>query len=95
MLTSLDHIVIAVRDLPAATDLYGRLLGRRPSWRGVHPGYGTANTLLRLDNTYLELLSPSGAASSTVMPLTRKKSSRIPQSGNFLSSARRRPSFAP
>src|SRR5436309_2343581 len=61
MLTSLDHIVIAVRDLPAATDLYGRLLGRRPSWRGMHPGYGTATTLFRLDNTYLELLSPSGA----------------------------------
>jgi catechol 2,3-dioxygenase-like lactoylglutathione lyase family enzyme len=60
MLTSLDHIVIAVRDLAAATDLYGRLLGRRPSWRGEHAGYGTANTLFRLENTYLELLSPTG-----------------------------------
>ena len=36
------------------------LLGRRPSWRGVHPAWGTANTLFRLDNTYLELLSAVG-----------------------------------
>lgn len=60
MLTSLDHLVVAVRDLDAATATYGALLGRRPSWRGVHAGWGTANTLFRLDNTYLELLSPAG-----------------------------------
>ena len=58
MLTSLDHIVVAVRDLDAATELYGRFFGRSPSWRGEHPSYGTANTLFRLENTYVELLSP-------------------------------------
>src|SRR5256885_16663873 len=60
MLTTLDHIVIAVRDLASATEVYARLLGLRPSWRGAHPLYGTANTLFRLENTYLELLSPTG-----------------------------------
>src|SRR5207249_10095578 len=58
MLTTLDHLVIAVRDLAAATDVYARLLGRRPSWRGSHPTYGTANTLFRLENVYVELLAP-------------------------------------
>jgi catechol 2,3-dioxygenase-like lactoylglutathione lyase family enzyme len=58
MLTTLDHVVIAVRDLAAATDVYTRLLGLRPSWRGSHPTYGTANTLFRLDNLYVELLAP-------------------------------------
>ena len=58
MLTSLDHIVIAVRDLEAATEVYTRLLGRRPSWRGAHPDYGTANALFRLEKTYVELLAP-------------------------------------
>jgi catechol 2,3-dioxygenase-like lactoylglutathione lyase family enzyme len=58
MLTTLDHLVIAVRDLAAATDIYARLLGRRPSWRGSHPTYGTANTLFRLENVYVELLAP-------------------------------------
>jgi catechol 2,3-dioxygenase-like lactoylglutathione lyase family enzyme len=58
MLTTLDHLVIAVRDLAAATDVYACLLGRRPSWRGSHPTYGTANTLFRLENVYVELLAP-------------------------------------
>lgn len=60
MIQSLDHIIIAVSDLDAATSSYARLLGRTPSWRGEHPAEGTANSLFRLDNTYLELLSPTG-----------------------------------
>jgi catechol 2,3-dioxygenase-like lactoylglutathione lyase family enzyme len=63
MLATLDHIVIAVGDLDAATAVQTRLLGRRPSWRGVHPTYGTANTLFRLDKVYVELLSPRGSGS--------------------------------
>lgn len=54
----LDHLVIAVRDLDVATQNYARLLARKPSWRGCHPAYGTANVLFRLDNTYIELLAP-------------------------------------
>ncbi len=60
LLHSLDHVVIAVRDLAAAAEGYAALLGRPPSWRGVHPGAGTANALFRLENTYLELLAPEG-----------------------------------
>lgn len=60
MNTSVDHLIIAVRDLAAATADYGLLLGRSPSWRGAHPDYGTANTLFKLDNTYIELLAPQG-----------------------------------
>jgi catechol 2,3-dioxygenase-like lactoylglutathione lyase family enzyme len=39
---------------------YAKLLGRAPSWRGEHPGWGTANVLFRLDNTVLELIGASG-----------------------------------
>lgn len=53
---TLDHVVIAVRDLDAATADYTLLLGREPSWRGEHPSYGTRNTLFRIDNMYVELL---------------------------------------
>ena len=60
MLVALDHVVIAVRDLDAAAESYARLLGRASSWRGVHPGAGTANALFRLENSYLELLAPAG-----------------------------------
>jgi catechol 2,3-dioxygenase-like lactoylglutathione lyase family enzyme len=57
---ALDHLVVAVRDLEAASVTYESLLGRAPSWHGAHPGWGTANTLFRLDDTYLELVSPRG-----------------------------------
>lgn len=60
MFSSVDHIVVAVADLPAATEDYRVLLGREPSWRGRHPGQGTANTLFRLGNGYLELLAADG-----------------------------------
>ena len=60
MLSRLDHVIVAVADLPSATDHYRALLARAPSWRGEHPGQGTANTLFRLGNGYLELLAPSG-----------------------------------
>jgi len=63
MLQSLDHAIIAVRDLAAAARTYTALLGRGPSWRGEHPALGTASVLYRLDNTCLELLSPQPGGS--------------------------------
>jgi catechol 2,3-dioxygenase-like lactoylglutathione lyase family enzyme len=57
---TLDHVVIAVRDLEGATRDYAALLGRSPSWRGGHAAYGTRNTLFRIDNTYVELLGLGG-----------------------------------
>ncbi|CAI8196527.1 MAG: Uncharacterised protein [Alphaproteobacteria bacterium] len=55
-----DHIIIAVDDLEKASQDYALMLGRAPSWRGTHPDYGSANTLFRLDNCYLELLAANG-----------------------------------
>ena len=55
-----DHIIIAVEDLEKASADYALMLGRAPSWRGTHPDYGSANTLFRLDNCYLELLAANG-----------------------------------
>jgi len=59
-LIRLDHVVVAVEEVDGALGRYGRLLGRRPSWRGEHPGEGSENALFRLSNTYLELLAPAG-----------------------------------
>ena len=55
-----DHIIIAVEDLEKTTQDYALMLGRAPSWRGTHPDYGSANTLFRVDNTYIELLAADG-----------------------------------
>lgn len=61
VLQTLDHVVLAVRDLDAAVRSTSRLLGRTPGWTGGHPGAGTANALFRLEDSYLELLAPVGA----------------------------------
>ena len=61
MWSSLDHVIVAVRDLDLATGRTARLLGRRPSWRGSNPALGTGNALFRLANTTLELLAPVAA----------------------------------
>ncbi len=59
-MTQLDHIIFAVTDLARATSDLSLMLGRAPSWQGIHPNGGTANSLFRLDNTYIELLAPIG-----------------------------------
>jgi hypothetical protein len=61
---TLDHVIIAAEDLVRASDELSLVLGRRPSWRGRHPSYGTANVLFRLDNAYLELLAPDPESST-------------------------------
>lgn len=53
--------MIAVADLEAATARTAALFDRAPSWRGEHPGAGSANALFRLDNAYVELLAVRGA----------------------------------
>ena len=55
-----DHIIMAVADLQKASADYALMLGRAPSWQGTHPDYGSANTLFRLGNCYLELLAAEG-----------------------------------
>ena len=57
MIHSVDHLVFAVEDLEAAAVDLQALLGREPSWRGDHPGYGTANVLFRFEKIYVELLA--------------------------------------
>lgn len=62
---TLDHLVVAVRDLTVASASYERLLGRKPSWHGRHPTYGTANVLFRIVGGYLELLALDEAAADS------------------------------
>ncbi len=60
-LSSIYHVLIAVRDLEAATRDFEALAGRRVSLTGSHPDYGSANAIFQLENTYIELISPQGA----------------------------------
>ena len=60
MISSLDHIILAVKNLQDAEKNYKNILGIEPSWRGLHKELGTANVIFNFKNTYLELLSAEG-----------------------------------
>ena len=58
MISGFDHVVIAVRDLAAATKAYEALLGRRAEEHGVRDGVATA--LIVLNDVAVELMAPAG-----------------------------------
>ena len=60
MFQSLDHLIIAVEDIEKATQNYQLIMGTPPVWTGAHKSLGTSNALFNFQNTYLELLSPTG-----------------------------------
>jgi catechol 2,3-dioxygenase-like lactoylglutathione lyase family enzyme len=60
MITGLDHIVIAVRDLSAGLTAYETLLGCAASWRAEAPDGGVESAAFRLANVAVELIAPSG-----------------------------------
>ena len=57
MFTSLDHIIIGVHNLEEAARVFGDRLGLVPSGGGIHPSGGTANRIVVIGDTYLELLA--------------------------------------
>ena len=60
MISNLDHLIIAVKDLDQAEKNYKKILGTNPVWRGKHKSLGTANSIFNFKNTYLELLTADG-----------------------------------
>jgi catechol 2,3-dioxygenase-like lactoylglutathione lyase family enzyme len=60
MINSLDHLIIAVKDLDEAEKDYTKIFGMPPVWRGEHKELGTINSIFNFENTYFELLASNG-----------------------------------
>jgi len=67
----LDHVIIAVADLDAATARYAAILGRPAAVRSAHPAHGTENALFLFERgPYLELIAlRAGASDDFAAPL--------------------------
>ena len=60
MISSIDHLIIAVKDIHDAEVNYRKIFGMEPVWKGEHKALGTANVIFNFKNTYCELLSANG-----------------------------------
>ena len=60
MISSLDHLIIAVKDINEAEENYRKIFGIEPVWKGEHKALGTSNVIFNFKNTYCELLSANG-----------------------------------
>src|SRR6266700_3395804 len=57
MLTAIDHIIIGVNNLEQAETQFSQQLGLAVSGGGIHPTGGTANRIIVIGDTYLELIA--------------------------------------
>ena len=58
VLTEIDHVAIAVRDLDDAVDYYRATYGVEPVHREVVENDGVEEVLLRVAESYIQLLTP-------------------------------------
>lgn len=63
MIGRLNHVAIAVRDLPAAAAVYSKTLGAEVSGPLDQPEHGVTVVFVTLPNTKIELLAPLGEGS--------------------------------
>src|SRR6266581_8899140 len=64
MITALDHIIIGVNNLGQATRTFNEKLGLIASGGGIHPVGGTANRIIVIGDTYLELITVRAPAAA-------------------------------
>lgn len=66
----IDHIVVAVRELDQAADLYRRL-GFQVGSRNQHP-WGTENRLIQFGSSFIELITVGGSANRIALHQRRR-----------------------
>ncbi len=71
MLTAIDHFIIGVRNLEKAATQFSQKLGLAVSGGGIHPTGGTANRIIVIGDTYLELIAIDNPAEAQQSMLDR------------------------
>lgn len=71
MLTAIDHIIIGVNNLEQASAQFSQKLGLAVSGGGRHPTGGTANRIIVIGDTYLELIAVHAPAEAQQSMLDR------------------------
>jgi methylmalonyl-CoA/ethylmalonyl-CoA epimerase len=72
LLTEIDHVAIAVRDLPAAIDYYRDTFGAVVDHREVVDSDGVEEALLKVADSYIQLLTPTRDDSPVAKYLEKK-----------------------
>ena len=72
MLTEIDHVAIAVNDLEAAVDYYRQAYGVEVEHREVVERDGVEEALIRVADSYIQLLTPVRDDSTVAKFLERK-----------------------
>ena len=72
MLTEIDHVAIAVRDLEAAVAWYAEVFGATVEHREVVASDGVEEALLRVADSYIQLLTPTTDSSAVAKFLDKR-----------------------
>jgi methylmalonyl-CoA/ethylmalonyl-CoA epimerase len=72
LLTEIDHVAIAVRDLEAAIAYYRDTFGAEVDHREVVESDGVEEALLKVADSYVQLLTPTNDTSPVAKYLERK-----------------------
>ena len=72
ILTEIDHVAIAVHDLEAAIDYYKRAFGATVTHREVVEQDGVEEALLKVAQSYVQLLTPTRPDSPVAKSLEKR-----------------------
>jgi len=72
LLTEIDHVAIAVNDLEAAIDYYKRAFGATVTHREVVEQDGVEEALLKVAESYVQLLTPTRPNSPVAKSLEKR-----------------------
>ncbi|CAN5641036.1 methylmalonyl-CoA epimerase [soil metagenome] len=72
LLTEIDHVAIAVRDLEAAVAYYQRAFGATVDHREIVESDGVEEALLKVAESYIQLLTPTSEDSPVAKAIEKR-----------------------